>query len=164
MKGLAGIFLLFLLVGCGNNDLSLMSIRNQTDVSIYTQPYSSEFANSDWIEPGGSDEFYSINCDCLDGFEYFSFYYDSLIVILIDHPNEPIKFYKDGTTLNYDPTLNPFMNPDVWKIREFDRYLTNSNSELGHQEEHISEHFFSVTKENIKSLNDTIVQELNPAF
>jgi hypothetical protein len=164
MKGLTGIFLMFLMVGCGNNDLSWISICNQTEVSIYAQPYSSEFANSDWIEPGGSDDFYSINCDCLDGFEYFSFYYDSLIVILMDHENEPIKFYKDGTTINYDPTLNPFMNPEVWKIREFDRYLTNSESESTNQEKHISEHYFSISQENIKSISDTIFQELNPAF
>lgn len=164
MKGIAGILLLFLMVGCGNGDLSWMSIRNLTDVSIYTQPYSSEFTNGDWIEPGGLDDFYSINCDCLDGFEYFSFYYDSLIVILKDHEDEPIKFYQDGTTINYDATLNPFTNPDVWRVQEFDRYLTDSNSESAHQEKHISEHYFSITAEYITSLTDTIVQELNPAL
>ena len=164
MKGLAGVLLLFLMVGCGNDDLSLIAIRNLTEVSIYTQPYSSEFTDGEWIEPGGLDEFYSINCDCLDGFEYFSFYYDSLIVILKDHVDEPIKFYKDGTTVNYDPTLNPFTNPDVWRIREFDQFISESSGNLAHQEKHIYEHYFSIIEENIKSLTDTIVQELNPAL
>ncbi len=35
--------------------------------------------------------------------------------------SDPIKFYKDGTTVNYDPELNPFINPEVWHKQDFDR-------------------------------------------
>ena len=146
MRNLTWIVLMLMATGCANDDLSWISIRNQTEVPIFAQPYSSEFAKSDWIPPGGMNEFYSINCDCLDAFEYFSFYYDSLIVYLQDHEEEPIKFYPDGSTVNYDPKLNPFINPNVWRTRELDNHIP---------EKHISEHYFSITAEHIISLAGT---------
>ena len=163
MRVLAFILLLILMVGCGKEDLSQISIRNQTEVPIFTQPYSSEFTDGDWIPPGGMDEFYSINCNCLDAFEYFSFYYDSLIIFLQDHEEDPIKFYPDGSVINYDPKLNPFTNPNVWRVREFDRIVDGNASSATELELHISEHYFCISAEHIKSLADTIPQELNPA-
>ena len=156
--------MLFLLVGCQRDDLSWISIHNVTDVPIYAQPYSSEFTDGDWIVPGGLDEFYSINGDYLDGFEYFSFYYDSLIVHLKNHEDNPIKFYKDGSAVNYDPTLNPFTNPEVWRNREYDRSLLSATVISSLEETHISEHYFSIDADHIKSLADTVLQELNPAL
>ncbi len=164
MKAIAWISLMFLLTGCMNDELSWMSISNNTEVPFYAQPYSSEFTEGDWIQPGVMSEFYSIKCDCLDGFSYFSFYYDSLIIYLEDDTDCPVKFYKDGTTVNYDPTLNPFTNPDVWRNREFDRTLPGDSFNSTIQEKHISEHYFCIDSEFIKSLSDTILQELNPSF
>ena len=162
MKGIYLILILLLLTGCGGEDLSLISIRNVTDVPIYTQPFSSEFTDGDWIQPGAYDEFYSINCDCLDGFEYFSYYYDSLIIYLQDSDENPIKFYQDGTTINYDPTLNPFTNPDVWSQRKYKSSPVGNSSTSPVQEQNVSDHYFCIDAEYIKSLADTVYQELNP--
>ncbi|MCK4750350.1 MAG: hypothetical protein KAT15_25010, partial [Bacteroidales bacterium] len=126
MRGIAWVIVLFLLAGCTRGDLSWISIRNDTGIPIYALPYSSDFIDGEWIQPGVVDDFYSINCDCLDGYAYFSFYYDSLIIYLEDHDDYPIKFYQDGTTVNYDPTLNPFVNPEVWKIRDFNRHVSGT--------------------------------------
>ena len=107
MRGFIWILALIVMAGCANESQSWISIKNETTIPIYVLPYSSDFTNADWIQPGVSDDFYSISCDCLDGFKYFSFYYDSLIIHMEDHDDEPIKFYKDGTTVNYNPALNP---------------------------------------------------------
>ncbi len=163
MRGIAWILLLFLFTGCTEDDLSWLSIRNGTSVAIYAQPYTSDFTDGEWIPPGVADEFYSINNDDLDGYEYFSFYYDSLIIYMKDLDNDPIKFYKDGTAVNYDPTLNPFTNPDVWKIRDFKRHLPGSAFNTL-EEKHIYEHFFNIDSESVKSLYDTILHELNSAL
>jgi len=163
MRGLALIILVFLLTGCNGDELSWISIQNDTSIPIYALPYSSDYTNGDWIQPGVADEFYSLNCDCLDGFDYFSFYYDSLIVYMKDMEDSPVKFYKDGTTINYDPTLNPFINEEVWKMRDFSKNL--SGSELNSfEEKHIFESYFCIEAEHVKSLSDTITQELQPAF
>ncbi len=151
MRGFIWIIVLIALSGCAKNDLTWISIKNDTTIPIYVLPYSSEFTNADWIQPGVSDEFYSINCDCLDGYSYFSFYYDSLIVHMKDHDGDPIKFYKDGTTVNYDPELNPFVNPDVWRTKDFERDVSgivfNAN-----EEKHIYEYYFCIKEECVKSL------------
>ena len=84
MRGFIWIIVLIILSGCAKNDLTYISIKNDTTIPIYVLPYSDEFTNADWIQPGVSDDFYSINCDCLDGYSYFSFYYDSLIVLMQD--------------------------------------------------------------------------------
>ena len=144
--------MLFVLTGCASNEQTWISIKNNTTIPIYVLPYSSDFTNADWIQPGGSDDFYSINCDCLDGFTYFSHYYDSLIILMEDHDDDPIKFYKDGTTINYDPDLNPFVNPDVWRIQDFDRAVSGSAFNTL-EEKHIYEHYFSVREEHVKSLS-----------
>ena len=151
MRGITVIILFIFLAGCYNDDQSWVSIRNDTTIPIYALPYSSDFANGEWIAPGGSDDFYSLNCDYLDGFKYFSLYYDSLIVYVKDHEGTPIKFYKDGTTLNYDAALNPFINPDVWKFRDFDRHVSGSSLNTL-EEKHIFEHYFSIDPDCIKSL------------
>lgn len=163
MRGIILIFLVLLLAGCNSDDLSWISIRNDTTVPIYALPYSADFTNGDWIQPGAADEFYSLNCDCLDGFGYFSFYYDSLIVYVKDMEDTPVKFYKDGTTINYDPTLNPFINEDVWKMRDFDRRLSGSAFNTL-EEKHIFEYYFCIEAESVKFLSDTITQELQPAL
>lgn len=163
MRGIALILLLFLVTGCANDDLSWISIRNDTAVAIYALPYSSDYTNGEWIPPGVVDEFYSINNDYLDGYEYFSFYYDSLIIYMKDHEDDPIKFYQDGSAENYDPTLNPFTNPDVWKTRYFERHLPGSGFNTL-EEKHITEHYFCIDDESVKSLVDTIFHELNSAL
>jgi hypothetical protein len=151
MKRFFWIIVWVALMGCENDDLSWISIMNDTTSPIYILPYSSDFTNAEWIQPGVTDEFYSINCDCLDGYAYFSFYYDSLIVYLKDQEDQPIKFYQDGTTVNYDPKLNPFTNPDVWKVKDFDRHLSgSSNNTL--EEKHIYDHYFCIESEFVESL------------
>ena len=162
MKRLVWILMAVVGVACSADEQSWISIRNETEVPIYALPYSSDFTDGEWIQPGVVDNFYALNCDCLDGFAYFSFYYDSLIVYLQDRDDEPVKFYQDGTTVNYDPTLNPFVNPEVWKSRNFDRALPG-NSFAGSAEKHIFEHYFSIQADKIKSLSDTVYRELDPA-
>ena len=162
MRGVAIIFLVFLLAGCSNDELSWISIRNDTSIPIYVLPYSSDYTDGEWIQPGIVDDFYRLNGDFLDGFAYFSFYYDSLIVFLKDREETPVKFYKDGTTVNYDPTLNPFINRDVWKSRNFDTHLSGSSFNTL-EEKHIFESYFCIDGEKIKSLSDTITMELHPA-
>lgn len=161
MRGFIWIIALIALAGCDNGDLTWISIKNETTSPIYALPYSSEFTNAEWIQPGISDDFYSITCDCIDGFTYFSFYYDSLIVILKDHDQEPIKFYKDGTTVNYDPALNPFVNPDVWHTQDFDRTVSGSAFNTL-EEKHIVEHYFCIEGEKVKSLSAD--EESNPGL
>jgi len=147
------------LMGCSNDDLTYISIKNETTSAIYVSPYSSEYSNADWIQPGVTDEFYSISCDCIDGFTYFSFYYDSLIVHLKDYDDYPIKFYKDGTTVNYDPKLNPFINPAVWRTKDFDKTVTGSAFKTL-EEKHIFEYYFCIEGESVKSLSD--LDQSNP--
>ena len=151
MRNLAWILVLIALSGCAKNDLTMISIKNDTAIPIYVLPYSAEFTNADWIQPGVSEDFYSINCDCLDGYSYFSFYYDSLIVHMKDHDGDPIKFYKDGTTVNYDPELNPFVNPDVWRTTTFERAVLGTVFNAN-EEKHIYEYYFCIKEESVKSL------------
>ncbi len=155
MKGIILAVTLLILTGCNNDDLTWISIKNGTGTPIYVLPYSSDYTNGDWIQPGVSDKFYTINCDCIDGYTYFSFYYDSLIVYLKDHGEEPIKFYKDGTTLNYDPQLNPFTNKEVWVTHDFERTLSGSAFNTL-EEKHIYEYYFSVDAASVKSININI--------
>ena len=143
--------MLIVLSGCANDDLSWISIKNDTPSPIYILPYSSEFTDAEWIQPGSSDDFYSINCDCIDGYKYFSFYYDSLIVILKDQEKDPIKFYKDGTTVNYNPEFNPFTNPEVWKTQNFDTHVSGSSINTL-EEKHIFEHYFCIETEYVNSM------------
>jgi hypothetical protein len=163
MRIVSLISLLLLMVGCSDKDLSYVSIRNDTGIAIYALPYTSEYTEGEWIEPGATDEFYSISSNSLNGYEYFSFYYDSVVVLIKDHEEEPVKFYKDGTTINYDPTLNPFTNPEVWDTQGFYDDLPSSIFD-GFEKKHILEHFFSIDASSIKSLGDTLTFELNPAF
>jgi hypothetical protein len=163
MRGIAWVILLLLIAGCASDELSQIAIRNMTDVPIYALPYSSDFTDGEWIEPGFARDFYSIESDHLDGFGFFSFYYDSLIVYLRDHDDNPVKFYKDGSTINYDPTLNPFLNPDVWESREIKQSVRGTSvTEL--EEKRIFEHYFCIEAEKVKSLEDTVLHELNPAL
>ncbi len=161
MRGFGWMIGLILLAGCASDDLSWISIRNETPTPIYIQPYSSDYTDGAWIQPGVSDDFYAINGDVLDGFTYFSLYYDSLIVYLKDYDDKPVKFYQDGTTINYDPTLNPFTNPDVWKSHEFKQQLSGTPPTM--DEKNIFEHYFTIDAASVKYLSDTILQELNPA-
>ena len=151
MRGFIWIVVLIAFSGCGKNDLTWISIKNDTAIPIYVLPYSDEFTNADWVQPGVSEEFYSISCDCLDGYSYFSFYYDSLIVHMKDHDGDPIKFYKDGTTVNYDPELNPFVNPDVWRTKDFERAVLGTVFNAN-EEKHIYEYYFCIKEESVKSL------------
>jgi len=151
MKRFIWVFVLLLLVGCDNKDLTWISIKNETTIPIYTLPYSSDFTNADWIQPGATDDFYSISCDCLDGFTYFSFYYDSLIVFIKDDDENPIKFYKDGRTVNYNSELNPFINPEVWRKQDFNRTVDGTAFNTL-EEKHIYEYYFSIEQEHVKSL------------
>ena len=152
MRGVLLVFILFILAGCSNDDLTWISIKNGTGTPIYVLPYTSDYSNGDWIQPGVADKFYSIDCDCIDGFSYFSFYYDSLIVYLKDYSEDPIKFYKDGTTINYDPLLNPFINEEVWNTHDFERHLSGSGFNTL-EEKHIFEYYFTVQSSAVKSIN-----------
>ena len=152
MRGILFVVAILVLSGCQKDDLTWISIKNGTSTPIYALPYTSDFANGEWIQPGASDDFYSINCDCLDGFRYFSFYYDSLIVYLKDHSEDPIKFYKDGTTINYDPKLNPFINEEVWATRDYERNLSGSGFNTT-EATHIFEHYFTLEASGVKSIN-----------
>jgi hypothetical protein len=152
MRALLIAAMIFILTGCNNDELTWISIKNDTGIPIYALPYSEDFANGDWIQPGVSDEFYSINCDCLDGVSYFTTYYDSLIIYLKDQGDNPIKFFKDGTTINYDPGFNPFTNKDVWLTQSFDKHLSGSAFNTL-EEKHIFEYYFSVDAASVKSIN-----------
>jgi len=152
MRGFIWILALIVMAGCANESQSWISIKNETTIPIYVLPYSSDFTNADWIQPGVSDDFYSISCDCLDGFTYFSFYYDSLIIHMEDHDEDPIKFYQDGTTVNYNPALNPFINEDVWKVQDFNRAVSGSAFNTI-EEKHIYEYYFCIEEEQVKSLS-----------
>jgi len=162
MRNLTLTVIILLFVGCARNELSYVSIKNDTGVPIYALPFAADYTEGDWIAPGATEEFYSIACDCLDGFRYFSYYYDSLIVFIGDEQAHPVRFYKTGRTVNYDPTLNPFQNEDVWRTREFEQSLKSSGLE-GNERTHIMEHYFTIDVTKIKSLSDTITAELNPA-
>lgn len=151
-----------ILSGCAGNEQSWISIRNETELPLYALPYTSEFSDGKWIQPGLTDDFYSIDSDCLDGYSYFSFYYDSLIVYLEGFDDDPIKFYRDGSAVNYDATLNPFTNPDVWQKREFDCNMPGTFFNTL-EEKHIFEHFFSINSASVKSLRDTVLRDLYPA-
>ncbi|PID91812.1 MAG: hypothetical protein CSA96_06470 [Bacteroidetes bacterium] len=155
------IALLLALASCKDDDISWIAIENVTALPIYASAYSSDYTEGDWIQPGVTDEFYSIANNWLDGFAYFSFYYDSLVIYIKDH-EYPVRFYKDGRAENYDPTLNPFTNPEVWKTRSYKRYMDGSLTE-SLEEKQIFEHYFSIEAEKVKTLSDTIYQLLTPA-
>jgi hypothetical protein len=164
MKGFHWIIILLMLTGCGSDELSSISVRNMTEIPLYVQPYSSDFTDGNWIQPGLMEDFYTINCDCLDGFRYFSFYYDSLIIHIKDMEDQPIKFYKDGTTINYDPTLSPFTNPDVWRIKESARELPGKVIRSNYEDHLVYEHYFCISTASIKSLKQVEVKEMTPSF
>ena len=158
MRSLIFIFVLSALMGCNNDDFSYISIRNETTSPIYVLPYASEYSDGDWIQPGFTDEFYSIGIDHLNGYEYFCVYYDSMIVYLKDKEDEPIKFYSDGTTINYDPKLNPFINPDVWISRNFNEVVSGSAFERIEEKE-INEDYFIIDAASITSLDNPSVSD-----
>ena len=153
MRALFLALVLTVLAGCNKDDLSYLSICNETAVPIYAISYTSDYSDGDWIPPGNFDEFYSLSIDHLDGFRYFSLFYDSLVVFLKGHEEHPVKFYSDGKTINYDPDLNPFTNPDVWKTRTFYRHVSGTSFE-SLEEKQISEDFFSIETSSIISLSD----------
>ena len=148
-------FILSLLLGCADDKISYISIRNQTTIPIYVLPYASSFSDGGWIQPGVTDEFYSIEINHLNGYEYFTAYYDSLIVYIKGYDDEPVKFYKDGTTVNYDPDFNPFINPDVWVSHSFDTHLRSSGINTL-EEKQIYEDFFSIDAKCVISLADSV--------
>ena len=153
MRALLTAFILVVLAGCNKDDLSYLSICNETPIPIYAVSYTSDYSDGEWIPPGTSDEFYSLNIDHLDGFRYFSLYYDSLIVFVKDHEEHPVKFYSDGVTINYDPEMNPFTNPDVWQTRTFYRHVPGDSFE-SMEEKQIFEDYFSIETSRIISLSD----------
>ena len=46
-----------LLAGCNNNEMSSISVRNLTDIPLYVQPYSTDFTDGNWIQPGLREDF-----------------------------------------------------------------------------------------------------------
>jgi hypothetical protein len=78
-----------------------------------------------------------------------------------DHDGDPIKFYKDGTTVNYDPELNPFVNPDVWRTTDFERAVSGTALNAI-EEKHIYEYYFCIKEESVKSLR--VDAESNPGL
>ncbi len=158
MRSLIIILVLSVLMGCNNDDFSYVSIRNETTSPIYVLPYASEYSDGDWIQPGFTDEFYSIGIDHLNGYEYFCVYYDSVIVYIKDKEDEPIKFYSDGTTINYDPALNPFINPDVWISRNFNEVVSGSAFE-SIKKKVINEDYFIIDAASITSLANASISD-----
>jgi hypothetical protein len=157
------IVLSLVLAGCSDNDLSYISIRNKVSQPIYAVPYASGYCQGEWIQPGITNEFYSIYIEGLDGYDYFAFYYDSVIVFVKDHEDEPVKFYRDGTTVNYDPLMNPFTNRDVWSSHEFERHVPGNGNESS-EKKRIFEYFFSIETERIISLSGSPSGMSDPAF
>ncbi len=141
------LIILLLLTACNKDDLSYLSIHNGTGTPIFALPYSSNYTEGGWIQPGSNDEFYSIEHDDLDAYEYFSAYYDSVIVFLEGFDDDPVKFFKDGQTINYDPLMNPFTNKEMWSFQRFNRSLKGK---------HIEEHFFSISELSIPLLADSL--------
>lgn len=154
MRTLATICMLSLLMACDNDAVSYISISNNTPVPIYAIPYSSEYSDGDWINPKSSDEFYSLGIDNLDGFDYFLAYYDSLLIFIKDHEKHPVKFYPDGTTINYSPELNPFTNRDVWDSRVYSTFLRDATNE-DLEEKTVFEDYFTIELDHIISLSET---------
>ena len=153
MRALFIALILVVLAGCNKDELSYLSICNETPIPIYATSYTSDYSDGEWISPGSSDEFYTLNIDHLDGFRYFSLFYDSLVVFLKDHEEHPVKFYSDGVTINYDPELNPFTNPEVWQTRTFYRHVQGSSFE-SMEEKQIFEDYFSIETSSIISLSN----------
>jgi len=153
MRALFIALILVVLAGCNKDELSYLSICNETPIPIYATSYTSDYSDGEWISPGSSDEFYILNIDHLDGFRYFSLFYDSLVVFLKDHEEHPVKFYSDGVTINYDPELNPFTNPEVWQTRTFYRHVQGSSFE-SMEEKQIFEDYFSIETSSIISLSN----------
>ena len=153
MRALFIALILVVLAGCNKDELSYLSICNETPIPIYATSYTSDYSDGEWISPGSSDEFYTLNIDHLDGFRYFSLFYDSLVVFLKDHEEHPVKFYSDGVTINYDPELNPFTNPEVWQTRTFYRHVPGSSFE-SLEEKQIFEDYFSIETSCIISLSN----------
>jgi hypothetical protein len=156
------IFILSLLWGCSDNEISYISICNETPLPIYARSYSSDFSDGNWIQPGVIDEFYSLGINDLNGYEYFSVYYDSMIIYVRGYEDDPVKFYSDGTTINYDPALNPFINPEVWITRTFQRHLPGKSTQ-SLEEKQIYEHYFSIEPGSILSLSESALIESDPA-
>lgn len=154
MKILTFIFALTILLGCSNEEYSYLSVRNKTTSPIYVLPYTSNFSDGDWIEPGITDEFYTISVEHLNGYEYFCTYFDSVIIYVKDYEDYPVKFYSDGTTLNYNPELNPFINPEVWKTRDFNE-LMPGNAFQSIKEKEVNEDYFIIDSLSIVSLTST---------
>jgi len=163
MRILPLAIILLILAGCSDDELSYISIYNETPIPIYALSYATEYTDGDWIQPGLSDEFYSIGISTLNGFEYFSVYFDSLIIFVKDYEDEPVKFFSDGVTVNYDPELNPFINPDVWQTRSYKTRLPESST--GDTEEKwIFEDYFSIEISKIISLADVNLTDLDSAL
>lgn len=154
--------LLILVAACSYEDMACISIGNNTGIPIFSLPYSEEYTNGEWIQPGSINEFYTLNNDQLDGFEYFSYYYDSLVIHIKGQDNRPVKFYKDGRTINYNPELNPFINPNVWKVRKNSVNPSGSAFE-GFEEKKMVEHYFTISANNVLSLSDSIASQSEPA-
>ena len=86
-----------------------------------------------------------------------------MIIFVKDYEDEPVKFYSDGVTINYDTKLNTFTNPDVWQTRSFKRYLPETASE-GLEAKWIYEDFFSVEISKIISLCDAHLTDSDSAL
>lgn len=158
MRILSIILVLSALMGCNNDEFSYISVRNQTPAPIYVLPFASGYSDGDWIQPGLSDEFYSIGVDHLNGYEYFCLYYDSLIVYIKDQENDPVKFYSDGTTINYDPSLNPFTNPDMWTSRNYNEYGTGPEYSSS-EEKVVNDDYFEIDANSITSFTKPAVSD-----
>lgn len=161
MKQVLIIIGILIMMGCSSNDESWLSIENSTDMDIFAIPYTEEFSHGTAIPSGEKDEFFTLSCDCLDGYTYFSTYYDSLVIFFNNEEETPVKFYSDGRTINYDSIQNPFINPLVWNYRVFEEeYYTEINSV---ETRMIYEHFFTIKNEIIDSYRnpDQDVQQDN---
>ena len=75
--------------------------------------------------------------------------------------NQFYKFYKDGTTVNYDPLLNPFTNEDVWETRTQDRLMPGKFFKSNYEKREVIEHYFCIDGDYVQSLKTSEVKELN---
>ena len=108
------------------------------------------------IEKGSRVVIYSKNrLDCIDLFFATGKIGAILVPLNIRLATQESKYLVEKTqpsVLFYDPELNPFINPDVWYTKEFERASSGSAFNTL-EEKHIYEYYFCIKEESVKSLS-----------
>ena len=74
MRTLTLIIAFLVLAGCNDDEISYLSVRNETPQPFYAVFYTAGLSEGEWVQPGSTDNFFSLNLDHVNSFEYFSFY------------------------------------------------------------------------------------------